>query len=949
MNAKCSSRSFASWNVGGQTFEKIDLVLREFDLVAVQEISRSDKIGWDEKDTQFFSWFTHRDDSQWRGVAVGISKDLLDCVTDKMATANGAAWLVRLKGHKRMVIASLHCPTGVTVAHYQETVGLFRQRLRAWHSDCPAIIGVDVNEVIQWTVAEEDHVSFPIRGGGKVEAFLELLNSCRLRACPPERRAQRTPTHYPRDATRVGRHIDVVASRLVRIDEVKIVQDARTWINTDHALPYTHIHLPRKWVQPRHDTRPRWVVGNDPLPPVGRLSELYEVAAKRTRPMGQAKYEDDAEVREAARRAKASGDKAEWKGVHAIRRRNKKRWRTERFRNILAGDWKGYRGYKSEFNRRGWWGRLLTDKSADKLAEEAQAHLMNKMWDADKPDWDGELENLIDKVKAPNNFAPVRPHEVWGALDGMKAQAALGPDGVSIPLIKQLMHEQPDNMCQLVDDLVLGETLPGEWHDSILALLAKVATPTAVAQLRPIAMSCALQKMVTRIIMNRCFDDVRSPCRWASSGKGRQVADMIGAVSRFRDNCREWRLHGILLKLDIRGAFDFIHRSSVAQFLVDRLGKTDFGSELAFLLRLLRSNRLLGQAPGGAKVEVTANRGIRQGSPESAELFGLIIQQVITEAHEHSNWKQCRGELEDMPLDGGCFQDDIVLWGDNVKVLENNVSIVVSLLAKLGLNLAAEKTAIVATPYYRGPRQMKVGDQLVTFLDQGDSVRILGLDFCLEDSQSQQAKCLMGRVWAAWGVHEQLFKGPGSFLSKINVIRSLLQGTWQWVAGAVHWGGDDLRAINSLQLRLYRLAFGCVRYKNETWTDFNTRTCRWLRAWIFHNNIERWSTTVLRLQHQLAGHWGRQREGSYRGMAGALLKWRDMEWWREEQQWPPPYGKRHPTRFFADNFERRLSEVYGVRWMSLTEDRNAWRQGLSSWLSRWDVPWCRGRQTELEF
>ena len=948
-NAKCSSRSFASWNVGGQSYEKVDMALREFDLVAVQEISRSEKVGWDEKETDSFSWFSHRDESQWRGVAVGVASDLLDCVIDKMATTHGAAWFVRLKGHKRMTIASLHCPTGVTVAQYQETVGRFRQRLRAWHPECPAIVGVDVNEVIQWTVADDDPVAFPVRGGGKVEAFLELLNSCRLRACPPEHHAQRVATHYPRDATRVGRHIDVIAARLVRTEEVRVVEAARNWINTDHALLYTYLHLPRKWVPPRHDTRPRWVVGTDSLDKVGNLKELYDLAARRTKPRKQSKYVDDDEVRDAARKAKASGDKAEWKGVHALRKRNKKKWRMDRFASILSGDWGWYRSYKQELNPRHWWGRLLENKSSSEIAAEAQAHLIDKMWDADKTDWDDELEKMIAGVEKPNDFASVLPAEVWGALEGMKAQAALGPDGVSVPLLKQLVHEQPESMCRLLQEHILRDELPVEWHDSFLALLAKVAAPTGVAQLRPIAMSCTLQKLITRIIMNRCFDGVRSSCRWASSGKGRQVADLIGAVSRFRDNCREWKMGGVLLKLDIRGAFDYIHRSSVARFLVDRLGRSPHGCELAFLLRLLRSNRLVGQAPGGAKVEVKANRGIRQGSPESAELFGLIIQQMVTEAHEHPSWRLCRGELDDMPLDGGCFQDDIILWGDSIEVLENNVAILVKFLGALGLRLAAEKTGIIAAMAYKGPRTMKVDDQVVEFLEQGASIRILGLDFCLEDSQSQQAKGLMGRVWAAWGKHAQLLRGPGNYTSKVNVIRSLLQGTWQWVAGAVHWGSDDLRAINSLQLRLYRLAFGCARYKNETWTDFNTRTCRWLRAWIYNNNVERWSTTVLRLQHQLAGHWGRQREGSFRGMAGAMLKWRDMEWWREEQQWPPPYGKRHPGRFYADNFERRLSQVFGVRWMQMTIDRDAWRQGLRLWLRKWDVPWCKGRQLELEF
>ena len=163
---------------------------------------------------------------------------------------------------------------------------------------------------------------------------------------------------------------------------------------------------------------------------------------------------------------KPVGTKPEWKGVHALRKRNKKKWRMDRFASILSGDWGWYRSYKQELNPRHWWGRLLENKSSSEIAAEAQAHLTDKMWDANKTDWDDELEEMIAAVEKPNDFTPVLPVEVWDALEGMKAQAALGPDGVSVPLLKQLMHEQPENMCRLLQEHILHDELPAEWHDS---------------------------------------------------------------------------------------------------------------------------------------------------------------------------------------------------------------------------------------------------------------------------------------------------------------------------------------------------------------------------------------------------------------------------------------------------------------------------------------------------
>ena len=39
-------------------------------------------------------------------------------------------------------------------------------------------------------------------------------------------------------------------------------------------------------------------------------------------------------------------------------------------------------------------------------------------------------------------------------------------------------------------------------------------------------------------------------------------------------------------------------------------------------------------------------------------------------------------------------------------------------------------------------------------------------------------------------------RGP----QKVGVIQTLVESRFSWTAGAVHWGGDDLRALNTLQL-----------------------------------------------------------------------------------------------------------------------------------------------------
>ncbi|CAE7316734.1 unnamed protein product, partial [Symbiodinium sp. CCMP2456] len=818
VNTKCPHRSFASWNLGGQSIMKADFTLREFDLVALQEVARSETAGWDEQQHDNFTWLSHRHPLQWRGVAVGVASDLLDCVLDKMSTAHGAAWFLRQLGSSNKNYADgtkiVLCYLGWMLM--KSSVGLHPVMIR---------------------------LPFLFVGEAKTMPFLNYSMVVVLAHVLP----QKNFFSYPRTFL-VMQHVWGVISMPLGRDLFEV--DLFTFVRC--SIRDTGMTLDLGGLLGRH---------------------LFLLFAT--------KFTDDEETLQEARAAKASADKIRWKGVHAMRRRKKREWRQQRFQRILAGDWSAYRDYKGEKKSSGWWGDLLAKNSSENVAAQATTHLQNKMWDETCGDWDAELADILEKI--PEGDLIITESEVGVALEGMKPQAALGPDGVSVALLKRLHEEQPEALCHVVTTCIASKDLPVAWGESYLALLAKVAVPQDTSQLRPIAMSCTLQKLATRVVMGRCFPALRKPCRWAASGCGRQVADLIGAVGRFRDMCREWSIGGMVVKLDIKGAFDFLHRRAVADFMLEHLRGTHHKCELAFLLRLLRCNRLHGQAPGGAKVDVKANRGIRQGSPESAEVFGLIIQQVLVMAHADPNWRLPTGALSDLPLDSGCFQDDIVMWGDNIADMEHNIMIISRHLAALGLSLSLEKTGIVASPFYKGRRKLRVDNVVVDFLPEECSLRILGVDFSLMEGQSQQAKCLMGRIWAAWGQHSVLLRSRGSYMSKVKIVRSLVQGTWQWVAGALHWGVDDLRALNSLQVRLYRLAFGCKRYHNETWTDFNSRTCRWIRAWIFHNGVERWSTTVLRLQHQLAGHWGRQREGGFLGMAGAMLQWRNLEWWRHEQ------------------------------------------------------------------
>ena len=305
-------------------------------------------------------------------------------------------------------------------------------------------------------------------------------------------------------------------------------------------------------------------------------------------------------------------------------------------------------------------------------------------------------------------------------------------------------------------------------------------------------------------------------------------------------------------------------------------------------------------------------------------------------------WLEPKGQLRDIPADVGTYQDDVFMWTDSAEVLSKNIALLSAELRKVGLHLAANKTHVVASSYYKGRRVVSFDGNHIHLQPVGTPVRVLGLDYDFDASPSQQAHELHGRVWSAFHEHKHLLCGPGTYACKYKLVQMLVEGVWSWSAGAVHWETADLQMMNSTQLRVLRLAFGVKRKRDEDWVAYNSRSLRFVRQWIATSGAERWSSKILRLQFQVVGHWFRQFEGEVRGLAARIQLWRCMQWWNSEKKLSN--GVRHPRRFRAANLERSLATCLGDQWFLACANREGWKQLLRKWLQDMDVPWTKGRQ-----
>ncbi|CAE7484674.1 unnamed protein product [Symbiodinium sp. CCMP2592] len=948
------------WNIGGQEILKLDLAAADADIICAQEVARSDE-GWDTKDTDHFHFISYRSRDLWRGVAVGFAIDKFDSVIGKIATPRGIWLLVRLRGLGRVVVGSMHAYTGVTNAKYQGAILKFVRGCPSKWRQYPLACGIDANEVPRWFHNEDSEK-------GELDCSSTNLNflateAAHLGALPlaPKFSQWKSPTHFPRDETRVGRQIDTLWYRSLNLKPANIDGDRRHVIGTDHGIITSDVMVAqRSSAQWGNDSRPRWVVGDLPQITITEVADITDLARSCTRPHSSTGYVDSPELKDAIAAAKTSGDKKAWKEVHRLRRRNRNQWQASRMSRILNGDWSAYRQLQREKNRRrGWWGKMLADRSSEELCQEIRTHLETKLTNPFQSDWDDIVDVQIQAIDEEVDFVPFTKLEAREELQAMKANSAVGPDGTSVHLLRCIIDDEHlgDDFLALVNRIISSQLQPENWTTSFLALLAKKDFPEKPGDLRPICVSSALNKFVSRLVCGRVMPLLRVGSRVSGCGKGRQAADVLGTIARVRDITHEWKVPILLCKLDISGAFDRIDRQKICEFLKERLRGREVPAELKYLLNQMKTYHLVGQAPGGQTLKISPNVGIKQGAPESAELFGMIMDCMLSELTTCQGWKRFGIAVPGCDLQLIFYQDDIFLLETEFARLGRKVNVLERHLRTAGLVLATEKTKIIASEAYRGPRRIKVGENFFEIASPGESVKVLGLGFSFHESPSQQAKELLARTRAAAAKHRDLLRGHASWGRKLTLIKSLVEGQFKWTAGALHWAAEDLRQANVLQLHVLRDSFRLHRRPGESWVDWNSRTMRQCRAWLASQGQNRWSSCILTLQHTLHGHWARRREMIFRNghcteepcLPMRALLWRSTGWWRFQQQLSPLTGVRHEGRFYASNTERQLSEVHGTRWFEVAADRNHWSLVRDEYLRRWDIRWTQGRQLALRY
>ena len=196
---------------------------------------------------------------------------------------------------------------------------------------------------------------------------------------------------------------------------------------------------------------------------------------------------------------------------------------------------------------------------------------------------------------------------------------------------------------------------------------------------------------------------------------------------------------------------------------------------------------------------------------------------------------------------------------------------------------------------------------------------------------------------AAFAKHKHVLTTRTSLKPRIIAHMSLVRGAALYASETWPVQQHLLRAANTIQATHYRQMMHLNRQATEAWGDWHVRSLRTARARMRREGVQRWSTFILQRIWSLWGHMARGGDE-----VTDMIHWKDLRFWRAEQQKPARSRVRHAGRFNpAGDVERAIEAIAGTSWGELAQQRQTWQSLQQRFVEHFDVPWATGRQVSI--
>ena len=542
----------------------------------------------------------------------------------------------------------------------------------------------------------------------------------------------------------------------------------------------------------------------------------------------------------AQRAAAGAPARQAWKAVSRQRKQEFRQWKQTQAERAAHLDWRALRSIQQPSTHRGWQLQLTDEVNWQTTLQKHLKSIFAKPIPQAAQARRGELRRALRARCKTTPWIPFSLGELQHTSQKWAYNRSTGPDGVSHEAAQLLLldPEWGERIREMLSDMLYRGAIPHGIEQGITVLLPKVPRPLAWGDTRPITLSSTFLKWAAQLLLHRAGEKVRhggEGLQWAR--KGRQGVELVAILRRVVQMSRGWGVKTWIVKLDIRKAFDSVWQHSLSELVAARVGGVPSprfpacaGGEQpweALLWLSLLETRALNVAVGDVITPVPQSNGIRQGSPDSPDLFGAIIAKDL-----HAALAKAPTQPPDPqggpppPKAGGPFLDDTYLWSQDHQHLQSLLHQLEDELARDGLPVQTVVPAL-GTP-------LTFGDPTAAIIAE-----------------------MARRGRTAFAKHKQVLTTRTSLKPRIIAHMSLVRGAALYASETWPVHQHLLRAANSIQATHYRQMMHLNRQATESWSEWHVRSLRTARARMHREGMPRWSTFILQRIWSLWGHVAR--------------------------------------------------------------------------------------------
>jgi hypothetical protein len=287
--------------------------------------------------------------------------------------------------------------------------------------------------------------------------------------------------------------------------------------------------------------------------------------------------------------------------------------------------------------------------------------------------------------------------EVLAVLKGFKKEKSPGPDGWSVEFYLHFFDILGQELLDVVEDARTRGVINPQLNNTLLVLIPKSNLPRSFIDFRPISLCNLCYKIISKIITNRLRPILSRTLSEEQLGflKGRQILDAVGVTQECVHSIKSKKQQAILLKLDLRQAFDCVNWN----FLHLVLLRCGFGLVFTnWILGCISSATLAVLINGEATKNFRCERGLRQGCPLSPLLFILILEGLsillkTSQAEGHLSGVKISGLTHILHI---LFADDVlILTSASLAEWTTIHSLLCTFCAATGLEINHQKSVFI--------------------------------------------------------------------------------------------------------------------------------------------------------------------------------------------------------------------------------------------------------------